>query len=71
MNKVIVSKVVLKNNDDYRDFQRGRLPESAVRSQTLEMIADSGARAVGLPLSIIEALGLPQTRTVTVMLSNG
>ena len=35
------------------------------------MIVDTGARAVGLPLTIIEQLGLPPTRKATMTLSDG
>ncbi|MBF0239837.1 MAG: retroviral-like aspartic protease family protein [SAR324 cluster bacterium] len=71
MGKVIVQNVVLKNNIDYHDVVRGHISEAALRSQTVSMIADTGARVVSLPKSIVEALGLPKSREVGVMLANG
>ena len=64
MGKVTVKDVILKNHVD-------EIKEEKVRSVTIDMIADTGARAVGLPLPIIQELGLPEYHEVTVILSNG
>ena len=71
MGKVIVTNVELQNNEDVVYAKRGYLEADKIRSKSLDMIADTGARAVGLPMSIIESLGLPQTREVIVTLSSG
>ena len=71
MGKVVVSNVVLKNNYDHQKSLEGLIRPDQVRTQTLAMIADTGARAVALPKFIVTALGLPKMREVGVMLANG
>lgn len=71
MGKVAVADVELQNNEDVIEAKHGHLAPDKIRSITLEMVADTGARAVGLPMPIIQSLGLPQTRDVTVTLSSG
>ncbi|MGK5091253.1 retroviral-like aspartic protease family protein [Deltaproteobacteria bacterium TL4] len=71
MGKVMVSKVVLKNNYEYQKSLEGLISENQVPTQTVSMVADTGARVVALPKSIVEALGLPKNRDVGVMLANG
>ena len=70
MGKVVI-KALLSNNQDLTRLADGRIVVDQVRQQEQELIVDTGARAVGLPLSIIEQLGLPATRKVTVTLSDG
>ena len=70
MGKVVI-KALLSNNQDLTRLADGRIVVDQVRQQEQELIVDTGARAVGLPLSIIERLGLPPTRKVTVTLSDG
>ena len=67
----VVTKAWLRNNQDLTRLADGRIVVDQVRQQEQELIVDTGARAVGLPLSIIEQLGLPATRKVTVTLSDG
>ena len=67
----IVTKAWLRNNQDLTRLADGRIAVEQVRQQEQELIVDTGARAAGLPLSIIEQLGLPATRKVTVTLSDG
>ena len=67
----VVTKAWLRNNQDLTRLADGRIAVDQVRQQEQELIVDTGARAVGLPLSIIEQLGLPPTRKVTVTLSDG
>ena len=67
----VVTKAWLRNNQDLTRLADGRITVEQVRQQEQELIVDTGARAVGLPLSIIEQLGLPATRKVTVTLSDG
>ena len=67
----VVTKALLSNNQDLTRLADGRIAVDQVRQQEQELIVDTGARAVGLPLSIIEQLGLPATRKVTVTLSDG
>ena len=67
----VVTKAWLRNNQDVTRLADGRIAVEQVRQQEQELIVDTGARAVGLPLSIIEQLGLPATRRVTVTLSDG
>ena len=70
MGKVVI-KALLSNNQDLTRLADGRIVVDQVRQQEQELIVDTGARAVGLPLSIVERLGLPPTRKVTVTLSDG
>ena len=70
MGKVVI-KAWLRNNQDLTRLADGRIAVEQVRQQEQELIVDTGARAVGLPLPIIEQLGLPATRKVTVTLSDG
>ena len=70
MGKIVI-KALLSNNQDLTRLADGRIVVDQVRQQEQELIVDTGARAVGLPLSIIERLGLPPTRKVTVTLSDG
>ena len=67
----VVTKAWLRNNQDVTRLADGRIAVEQVRQQEQELIVDTGARAVGLPLPIIEQLGLPATRKVTVTLSDG
>ena len=67
----VVTKAWLRNNQDLTRLADGRIAVEQVRQQEQELIVDTGARAVGLPLTITEQLGLPPTRKVTVMLSDG
>jgi len=71
MGKVIVNQVILRNNDDYRDFSRGHIEESAIRMKVVDMIADTGARFVGLPESLIKELGLTDSRKIKLRLADG
>ena len=70
MGKVVI-KALLSNNQDLTRLADGRIAANQVPQQEQELIVDAGARAVGLPLSIIEQLGLPPTRKLTVTLSDG
>ena len=67
----VVAKAWLHNNQDLTRLADGRIAAEQVRQQEQELIVDTGARAVGLPLSIIEQLGLPPKCKVTVTLSDG
>ena len=67
----VVTKAWLRNNQDLTRLADGRIAVEQVRQQEQELIVDTGARVVGLPLPIIEQLGLPATRKVTVTLSDG
>lgn len=71
MGKVIANSVILKNQKDVHLQEEGYLKDSDVRSVHLDMIVDSGARTVSLPMNIIEQLGLSPHREVTVTLANG
>jgi predicted aspartyl protease len=66
----VVTKALLSNDEDRVLIKNGQLTEERLRQLECELIVDTGARAVGLPLSIIEQLGLPATRKVTVTLSD-
>ena len=67
----VVTKALLSNDEDRVLIKNGQLTEEHLRQLECELIVDTGARAVGLPLPIIEQLGLPPTRKVTVTLSDG
>ena len=66
-----VAKVLLSKDEDRVLIKNGQFTEERLRRLECELIVDTGARAEGLPLSIIERLGLPPTRKVTVTLSDG
>ena len=61
----VVTKALLSNDEDRVLIKNGQLTEKHLRQLECELIVDTGARAVDLPLSIIEQLGLPPTRKVT------
>ena len=67
----VVTKALLSNDEDRVLIKNGQLTEEHLRQLECELIVDTGVRAVGLPLPIIEQLGLPATRKVTVTLSDG
>ena len=67
----VVTKAFLSNDEDRVLIKNGQLTEEHLRQLECELIVDTGTRAVGLPLPIIEQLGLPATRKVTVTLSDG
>ena len=67
----VVTKALLSNDEDRVLIKNGQLAEGQLRQLECELIVDTGARAVGLPESIIAQLGLPPTRKVTVTLSDG
>ena len=67
----VVTKALLSNDEDRVLIKNGQLTKEHLRQLECELIVDTGARAVRLPLSIIEQLGLPPTRKVTVTLSDG
>lgn len=71
MGKVIVQEVLLQNHRDAILFEEGHLPQEAVRQVTLDMVADTGAFAVGLPQSVVEKLGLKYMKDVFVTVSTG
>ena len=52
----VVTKAFLSNDEDRVLIKNGQLAESQLRQIECELIVDTGARAVGLLLSIIEQL---------------
>jgi len=71
MGKIIVKNVILRNHKDEIAVELKVLDPKHIRECQLDMIADTGARAIGLPLPVIEQLGLEKKRTVTTTLSDG
>ncbi|MBF0239869.1 MAG: hypothetical protein HQM12_19390 [SAR324 cluster bacterium] len=71
MGKVIVRNVILKNHKDEHKAEDGIISQDQVRQITLDMIADTGALAVGLPKSMIEKLGLPFLKKASSKLADG
>lgn len=71
MGKVVVKNVILKNYEDEIAVKLGVKSKNEIRSMSLDMIAGTGARVVGLPMSLVEQLGLPAHREVKATLSNG
>ncbi len=71
MGKVIVKDVILRNHEDEILVKTGHLPAEQIREIKIDMIADTGARAIGLPLSIVEKLGLTKKKTITTILADG
>ena len=67
----VVTKALLSNDEGRGLIKNDQLTEKHLRQLECELNVDTGSRAVGLPLSIIEQLGLPPMRKVTVMLSDG
>ena len=67
----IVTKALLSKDEDRVLIKNVQLTEEHLRQLECELIVDTGARAVDLPLSIIEQLGLQPTRKVTVTLPDG
>ena len=71
MGKVAVKDVILRNHADEIAYQLGNIPESEIREIQVELIADTGARVVGLPLSLVQKLGLPAVREINTRLADG
>jgi len=59
-------QVDLENYDDRVLADRGHLQPSGVRSQVVEVMADTGAVMLMLPQDLVEALGLTVRRKVIV-----
>lgn len=59
-------QVDLENYDDRVLAERGHLQPSQVRSQAVEMLADTGAVMLMLPQDLVETLGLTIRRKVIV-----
>ena len=71
MGKVIVKDVILKNHRDEIAVDLGVRSADQIRQMKQDMIADSGALAVGLPQSLIDELGLPFLSEAESTLANG
>ena len=71
MGKVIVKDVLPKNHRDEILFEEGHLAKEQVRKVSLDMVADTGAVAVSLPVPVVERLGLRYVKSVQVTVSTG
>jgi clan AA aspartic protease len=70
MGRVLVS-AKLSNVFDQERAQAGELDPREVRSMEVEGLVDTGATLMVLPQYIIEGLGVPLVREVTVTYANG
>lgn len=71
MGKVVVKDVILRNVLDEANVANQLIPKNRLREVKVDMIADIGARAVSLPMSLVEELGLKPNRKIFVTLSDG
>ncbi|MCY3733770.1 MAG: retroviral-like aspartic protease family protein [Chloroflexi bacterium] len=67
----IVVEIELENAEDRSDARRGRIDEEAVRRESIEAVADTGAVMLALTEDVVERLGLPTVRMLTSTLADG
>lgn len=67
----IVVEIELENAEDRSDARRGRIDEGAVRRESIEAVADTGAVMLALTEDVVERLGLPTVRTLTSTFADG
>jgi predicted aspartyl protease len=59
-------EVELENYVDRELARRGQLPANEIRSQRIQILADTGAVMLVLPQDLVEALGLPEVDRAVV-----
>lgn len=64
-------EVRLENFGDRYRANLGEIPEDQVRSATVRLLADTGARMLVLPDDIVQDLGLQERRRVVVTYADG
>lgn len=68
----VFTALTISNRTDETDVTRGRLSPDQLRSITLQdVLADTGASTLSLPMSMVERLGLSPSRQVEVQTANG
>ena len=68
----VVTQVTITNHADEIRARDESIPESRIRSITLDdVLVDTGATTLCLPADIIATLGLPRRRTIEVETANG
>jgi predicted aspartyl protease len=71
MDKVVVAEKI-ENYSDLLDAQKGRIPESGVRSiDVADALVDTGATTLSLPIRLIAQLGLVRLRSRQAKTSAG
>lgn len=67
----IMQEALIENIGDFMAVEAGYIDSSAIRKIKLELLVDTGAALLCLPLSIISKLGLLKGEIKTAMTSNG
>ena len=67
----IMQEAIIENIGDFMAVEAGYIDSSAIRKVKLELLVDTGAALLCLPLSIIKKLGLLKGEVKTAMTANG
>lgn len=67
----IVVEIELENAEDRSDARRGRIDDGAVRRESIEAVAETGAVMLALTEDVVERLGLPTVRMLTSTFADG
>ncbi|HKS92861.1 MAG TPA: retroviral-like aspartic protease family protein [Tepidiformaceae bacterium] len=68
----VFTALTISNRTDETDVKRGRLSPDQLRSITLQdVLVDTGASTLSLPMSMVERLGLSPSRQVEVQTAKG
>ena len=66
----IVATVKLTNAADKLAFEEGTKAEDAIRTYTMDMLADTGSVLLALPRDVVEHLGLKERSRMTFVLAD-
>lgn len=66
----IVATVKLTNAFDKLAFEEGTKTENAIRTYTMDMLADTGSVLLALPQDVVEHLGLKERSRMTFVLAD-
>lgn len=67
----ILQEALIENIGDFMAVEAGFIDKASVRSNKLELLVDTGAALLCLPLSVIKKLGLLKGEIKTAMTANG
>ncbi|MXV79440.1 MAG: hypothetical protein F4X58_10615 [Chloroflexi bacterium] len=70
MGEIFV-EIVLENIEDRSDARRGLIAEEAVRRETVQAVADTGAMMLALPEDLVTRLGLSIVDSITTTYADG
>ena len=67
----IVVEIKLENIEDRSDARRGLIAEEAVRRETVQAVADTGAMMLALPEDLVARLGVSVVDSITTTYADG